>query len=319
MSCQEDAPLLTLMMSIYVIIIQRRWRIGTTIMTISLFWFMIANFVIIPTFSLEDDNIHLYRYQALGDTTSEIITTVLVRPDLVLPHIFAGDKKFYWIRLTMPTAFIALLDPFTLLITLPALLINTLSTYPPTYQLDRFHSSAPIVPFVVVAGINGLARLVKFAAPQFRHVKPFFLQNSLLAMILIVTFIYQFQFGHTPIGRYFDWPVVTEHHRTAEAMLAQISAQAVISAQNNLAPRLSQREWIFILPTVSKHGQQADYIAFDLQGDLVPYNFIEDYCRQLAEVLSSRNYGLIFAEDGLLLFKRGASDAATFESMPPCP
>jgi uncharacterized membrane protein len=318
MGCQEDMPLLTLMMGLYMAVIQRRHKSGAIVTAFSVFWFTMANFVIIPVFSLEDDNIHLYRYQNFGDTTAELIFTILTRPDLILQEIFAGDKKFYWIRLTTPTAFTALLDPLTLLLATPSLLINTLSTYPPTYQLDRFHSSAPIVPFVVVASINGVARLVTFAAPKFRYVKPPFLQNSLLAMILIVTFAYQIQFGHTPIGRYFNWPVVTRHHQKVEALLAQIPAQAAVAAQNNLAPRLSQRQWIFILPKLAQHGQQAEYIAFDMQGDLIPYDFIEDYCHQLAELLTNPNYGLIYADEGLLLFKQGASDMATFEPMAPC-
>jgi uncharacterized membrane protein len=243
---------------------------------------------------------------------------VLTRPDLVIQQVFAGDKRFYWIRLTVPTAFTALLDPFTLLMALPSLLINTLSTYPPNYQLDLYHSSAAVVPFVVVASINGLARLIRFAKPKFKHASPGFLRNALLAMVLLVTVAYQVQFGHTPIGRYFRWPIVTEHHYRAERMLAQIPPQAVVAAQNNLAPRLSQRQWIFILPNLSLRDKQPDYIALDMRGSLNPYHFVEEYCAHISEFLASPDYGLIFADDGLLLFNRDVPDSSTFEPMSPC-
>lgn len=318
MGCQEDVPLLILMMGLYILIFQRHWRMGLLTIMVSLTWFVIVNFWIIPGYGLADDNFHVTRYEALGDSTLEVIITIVTRPDLVIQHIFADDKKLYWIWLTMPTAFVALLDPITLLMALPALFINTLSNYPPTYQLDRFHSSAPIVPFVVVAGINGLARLVRFAAPKFRHVKKPFLQNALLAMILMVTLVYQIQFGHTPIGRNFEWPEVTDHHRQAEAMLAQIPSDAAVAAQNNLVPRLSQREWIFILPKLSQQGRPADYIALDMQSPLYPYEYVDSYCADIAKFLTNPEYGLIEANDGLLLFKRNAPDSATFTPMPPC-
>lgn len=319
MACQEDMPLLTLMMGLYIVGIQRNWRVGGVTVAGSLLWFVLANFLIIPILSSGfGDNIHLYRYKALGDSLSQVIITVLTRPDLIIQQVFAGDKRFYWIRLTVPTAFTALLDPFTLLMALPSLLINTLSTYPPNYQLDLYHSSAAVVPFVVVASINGLARLIRFAKPKFKHASPGFLRNALLAMALLVTVAYQVQFGHTPIGRYFRWPIVTEHHYRAERMLAQIPPQAVVAAQNNLAPRLSQRQWIFILPNLSLRDKQPDYIALDMRSSLNPYHFVEEYCAHISEFLASPDYGLIFADDGLLLFKRDAPDTAFFKPMPPC-
>jgi uncharacterized membrane protein len=206
-----------------------------------------------------------------------------------------------------------------LFLALPTLLLNTLSDYPPTYQLDRFHSSAPVVPFVVVAGIIGLDRLMKFAQPKFKHIKPQFFLYVILTMMLFVTLVYQLQFGHTPIGRYFQWPQVTERHQLAEAMLAQIPPNAPVAAENNLVPRLSGRQWIFVLPKKSQQGVQADYVAMDMQGNLSLYRVIERYCSQLDEMLADPDYGLVFSQDGLLLFQRGAANTATFEPQPPCP
>jgi uncharacterized membrane protein len=218
----------------------------------------------------------------------------------------------------MPVAFTAFFDPLTLLMALPTMAINTLSSFPPNYQLDRFHYSATVVPFVTAASVNGLARLIKFAEPKFRHVRVGFLRNALLAMVLLVTLAYQMQFGHTPIGRYFKWPAITERHHKAEAMLAQIPPQAAVAAQNNLVPHLSRRQWIFILPKLAHQDKQADYIALDMHSNPYPYSFIEEYCAQISEFLASPEYGLIFAHDGLLLFKRDAPDTATFEPMSPC-
>lgn len=320
MGCQEDMPLLTLMMGLYIAAIHRRLKVGGLTVLVSLAWFGLANFVIRPAFGLEGQIYHhIARYGALGDSLGEVIVAIFTRPHVVLRQILAGEKKLYWIRLTMPTAFTALLDPLTLLLALPSLLINTLSDYPPTYQLDRFHSSAPIAPFVVAASIRGVERLVRWAGPKFRHVPPAFLRNVLLGMVLLVTLIYQVQFGHTPIGRYFAWPAITGHDRRAEQLIARIPPQAAVAAQNSLAPHLSRRTWIFILPKLSQQGTQAEYIVMDLKGgDLTPYESVAAYCAHLNRLLTDPAYGLVAAEDGLLLFRRGAAGAVRFRPGPPC-
>ncbi|MCB0193891.1 MAG: DUF2079 domain-containing protein, partial [Anaerolineae bacterium] len=272
MACKENVALLVLMMGGYIALVQRQWRWGVTIGGIGAAWFGLVNLVFIPSVSPVGENIHLARYSQWGDSMSSVIMGVALNPLEVLRFMFSGDRLLYWVRLTMPVAFIALLNPLVLFMALPELVINTLSTYPPNYQLDQLHYSVAIVPFVVVAGINGVARLVEFAAPKFKHVSASFLQTILLALILFATLAYQVQFGHTPIGRYFDWPKVTEHHHQAETMLAQIPSEAAVAAQNNLVTRLSQREWIFILPKLSQADQQAEYIVVDMQSPLFPYD-----------------------------------------------
>lgn len=319
MSCKEEISLMVLMMGVYLWLAQHQRRWGVAILVISALWFALVNFVIIPTTSLTGDNLYLTRYNHLGNSMGQVIGNVLLHPFTSLGAMFSdGDRLRYWVRATMPVAFTALLDPLTLLMAVPTMAINTLSSYPPNYQLDRFHYSAAIVPFVTVASINGLARLIEFAEPKLKHASPGFLRNALLAMVLLVTLVYQVQFGHTPIGRYFRWPIVTEHHHKAERMLAQIPPQAAVAAQNNLVPRLSQRQWIFILPNLPHRDKQADYIALDMHSSLNPYHFVEEYCTHINEFLASSDYGLIFADDGLLLFKWDAPDIATFEPMSPC-
>ncbi|UCC99585.1 MAG: DUF2079 domain-containing protein [Phycisphaerales bacterium] len=319
MTCKEDIPLLVLMMGLYILLMQRNPRVGLATVGVSAAWFVIANFVIVPAYSVSADSIHIHRYSELGDNMSQVILTLVTNPWRAIQIATAGDKRFYWIRFTMPVAFTALLDPLTLVLAAPLLFINTLGHHPPAYQLDLYHSSGPLAVYVTFASINGLARLIKFAGPKFKHASPGFLRGALLTMVLLVTLAYQVQFGHTPIGRFFRWPAVTEHHTKAKKMLAHIPPQAVVAAQNNLVPHLSQRQWIFILPNLSLRDKQPDYIALDMRDGLdPPYHFVEEYCAHINEFLASPDYGLIFADDGLLLFQRDAFDTAAFDQMSPC-
>ena len=218
----------------------------------------------------------------------------------------------------MPVAFTALLDPLTLVLAAPLLFINTLGHYPPTYQLDLYHSSAPLAAYVTFASINGLARLVKFVEPKLKHASPTFLRGALLTMVLLATLAYQVRFGHTPIGGYFKWPIVTEHHVKTKEVLAQIPPQAAVAAQNDLVPRLSRRQWIFILPQVSYMGRNADYIVLDMQSSLDMYPSVAAYCAHIEELRANPDYGLVVADGGLIVFQRDAPDMVTLEWMSPC-
>lgn len=319
LTCKEDMALLILMMGLYILFIQHQKKIGMLTIGVSLAWFLTAVYAIIPLFRPEGGNEYIYRYAEWGNSTTEIFINIVTQPWRVLQVITAGDKLLYWLRLTMPVMFMALLDPLTLLLAAPTLLINTLGNYPAAYQLDLFHNSGPLAVYVTIAGILGTARLLRFAAPKFRHIRVEFLRGVLLTGILLVTFVYQIQFGHTPVGRFFSWPMVTPRHRNIGNVLAFIPHQAAVAAQNNLVPRLSHRLWIFVLPDIAHGSVAADYVVMDLQGNFDLHQSLLKYCTQLNQFVADPGYGLIFAQDGLLLFQRGAPDTVTYQPQPPCP
>jgi uncharacterized membrane protein len=317
MSCKEDVSLLIFMMGLYILVVQRQAKLGLLTMIASLLWFVAAVFVIIPNFQ-PGGNEYIYRYRAWGDHPLEIVANVLSNPGRVLQVATSGDKLLYWIRLTLPVFFTALLAPLILLLVMPLLLINTLGDYAPAYQLDLFHSSAPLAVYVTFASVLGLARLTRLARASFPQVKDGFVTRLLLIMVLGVTIAYQVQFGHTPIGRFFDWPDRTGHHLAAESLLARIPPHAAVAAENNLVPRLSQRQWVFVLPDLSYRDIQADYVVMDMYGNLDRHRSLTNYCHQLDQLLSNPDYGLILAQDGLLLFQAGAPSISSFEPGPLC-
>ncbi len=317
-SCKEDMPLIVFMMGTYILVGQRNYKIGLITMAVSLSWFIVAISIVIPTFRPDADNEYVYRYLEWGDSMGEIMVAIITNPWRVIQVITQGDKALYWFRFTLPVFFIALFDPLTLFMAAPTMLINTLGNYPAAYQLDLFHSSAPLAVFVTFAAINGAARLSRLFRPRSKYVSPHFFRNLLIILILVATLMYQLQFGHTPIGRYFKWPTVTEHHLKAEEMMRLIPSQAVVASQNGLATRLSQRQWLFILPNTSYKDIKAEYIAMDMQGNLDIHGSVKLYCDQINDLLKTPDYGLIFAKDGLLLFQQDVPDTATFNPMSPC-
>jgi uncharacterized membrane protein len=210
MSCKEDMPLLVLMMGLYILLIQRQWQVGLVTVVISVIWFVMANFVIIPAHSPIGDNIHIVRYGDLGDSMDEVIVSVFTRPLRVLAVAFGSTRLPYWLLLTMPVAFTPLLDPAIFLMALPTLAINTLSSNSVTYSLNTFHYTAPIVPFIVVSSIGGVARLSRWLARGDEKLRSTW-RNRLLIIVVGASVGYHLMAGYTPLRRGFRWPTPDAH------------------------------------------------------------------------------------------------------------
>ena len=95
----------------------------------------------------------------MGDSFGGVLKTILTRPGLVLRTVAEPLRLKYLFGLLVPTAFLALLAPEVLFLSLPLLLANLLSSFPLQYS-GELHYSAPLVPYFVIAGAIGLARLL---------------------------------------------------------------------------------------------------------------------------------------------------------------
>jgi uncharacterized membrane protein len=300
MSCKEDVPLLILMMGLYILLIQRQWRVGLATMVVAVTWFVIANFVIIPAHSPIGENIHIVRYGQLGSSMDEVIVGLLTRPLHVLAVAFEATRLPYWVLLTVPVAFTSFLDPPVFLMSLPSLAINTLSSNSATYTPDRFHYTAPIVPFMVVASISGVARLSRQLGQGDEKLRSIW-RNRLLIVVLAASLAYHLMAGYTPLRLGFRWPTPDAHDLVAGQMLEKVPPQASVSAANSLVPRLANRSQVYIFPK----NEDAEYVAIDTQSSYFPFGDRDELCAEVRQLVTGSDYGVIFFSDGLLLLQRG--------------
>jgi len=125
--------------------------------------------------------------------------------------------------------------------------------------------------------------------------------SLLLALALFAVVRQDFTYGAMPFSRGFGWPHVTAHDQLAGRIEAMIPASASVSAQSDLVPHVSQRAQIYLFP----YGDTvADYIYLDVTDVTYPYNSTL-YIAEVKKVLLSGNYGVVTAQDGYLLLKRG--------------
>jgi uncharacterized membrane protein len=313
---QEGAALLTLTLGLYAAAralfasrdpsVRRApgLAVGAGIAAFGVVWFYIATFVIIPRFAAEAYAIgqtpYAARYGALGDSFADVVFALITQPLTVLRIAAEPLRAGYLAGLLLPVAGLALLGPELLLLSLPLLLANLLSSYPLQYS-GELHYSAALVPFFAAAGAAGAARLLGWLARLRLPVR--WTGPTLLALVIVCALGYQVAEGFTPLGREFrlaGWPRVTKHERLLTQFAAQIPVDAAVSTTPALHPHLSHRQSIYVFPVIADTG----YVLVDVSGTTDQHPV--DVRKTLDGLLASGEFGVLDAADGYLLLQRGA-------------
>lgn len=317
--CKEEIGLLVAMIGLYAGWALRRPRLGLATLALAGGWSLLAVFGIQQ--AAAGGNIHWGRYAYLGETTPDKLITLVTQPDVIIAQLQRAEIGRYLFELLLPVGFTALLAPEVLLLAFPSLAINLLANFTPMHQVTTLIYAAPVLPFVMLAAVMGTARvnknvkaavmgqsntsLTSMALPtQARSVPGFQIAAALL--VLGGALIGQRLWGYLPGGGNYLPLHVTEHHRRAATILAQIPPDAAVSAQDRLNPHVSGRRTLYIFPRV----EDADYVLLDVTGPAWPQH--PNDLKRSVDALLAGEFGVTAAEDGYLLLKRGAA-SKTFQ------
>ena len=320
MSAKEEITLLVFMLGLYALLVQRERLMGGLLALVSLAWFGLATFVIIPHFSTTAETIYTQRYTGLGGSFKSIVLTLLTKPWVVAGLLLNGPRLAYLGGLLASVGFLSLFDPPTLLLSAPLYLANALSDYPLMYS-GELHYSAPVVPFFVVSAIYGAKRLVGWLetlvpkAAKAATMNTFRIGSKTLVLLwlLLCSLGYQRLRGFTPLGPNFNVPRLTPHHRLLQRFAAQIPPDAVLSTTPPLFPHLTHRRVIYLFPVVL---DDTEYVLLDVAGvtDIHPNDFHRAYRElvgQVGNLSEEARFGIRDSADGYILLQRGLAGPAT--------
>lgn len=279
---------------------------AVAIVVTSVTWFYIATFIIIPSYGAGvhqvAESTYFQRYGALGDSSIDIVTSLLTQPRLVWQIASEPARVRYLFGLLAPFALLSILGADVLLLSLPVLLANLLSAYPAQYY-GEFHYSAPLVPYFAVAAAYGAARLVALASrwPALRQRRRA-LHLALTVWVLVWALASYGLAGRGLLGGRYDPTPITAHHRLLDRFLAQVPDTAAVSATAAVHPHLSHRRYVYQFPLGLKPGQ-ADWALIDVTTatDVAP-----GAVRDEVERLLAGEWGVVDAADGYLLLHKGA-------------
>lgn len=292
-SCKEEIALLIFMMGGYAWLVLRRPRVGLITMALSVSWALFAVLVIQQTFAA--GNIHWGRYAYLGETPGQILWSLFTQPAVLWAQLVEAQVGRYLFLLLLPVGFLAVLAPELLLLALPSLALNWLSDYSPMHEVTTLMYAAAIVPFVLIAAVEGARRLRDWG-----NGGAWLRGDYVAALLLLLGVSYAHsQFSYLPGGGNFRHYTITDHHRRAASIIAQIAPDAKVSAQDRLNPHVSGRETVYIFPRID----DADTILLDVTGPAWPQH--PNDLRQSVDQLLAADFGVAAAADGYLLLRRG--------------
>ncbi|GIW06561.1 MAG: hypothetical protein KatS3mg060_1366 [Dehalococcoidia bacterium] len=296
MMTKEQVPISVSLLALYIVFVKKRPWIGWPIFAFAILWFVTAFAIVLPANNPTRASPYLSRYDQLGSSPFEVIATLITDPGKAFPAKSLPDKLLYIRQLFAPVAFLAWLSPLTLLPALPDLAINLLSSFEAMYS-GGSHYSAVIVPFVIIASIDGLALLASLIARfSILMVQPFIYAVSGSVLALSV-----FSYYHTVVLPLTDnFPQVTDHHRLFNQIKAVIPPDAAVSAGTTLNPHVSQRQRLYLFPDIS----DAEYIVVDVTASPHPLDYAALHWR-VTGLLNGGEWGWIEARDGYLVIKRG--------------
>jgi hypothetical protein len=271
------------------------------------------------------------RYAYLGNGPVEILRNIFFHPkSLIYQHVLEQSHRKYLSILLAPVGYLPLLAPWILVLAVPSIAINLFSSDPNQY-LGVFHYSAEIVPVLIFATIEAIVVII-WATQLFvvhirernTHQQTQPVEHSLAStrrldhwlrpamLTILIGFVLMnvvrenYPYGSLPFSRGFSWPQVTAHASLAQRFVDMIPASASVSAQSSLVPHLSERNSIYLFPY---QDNQAEYIFLDITSVTYPYN-MNPYTNEVKKIMLSGNYGVVAAQDGYLLLKKGLSAPA---------
>jgi uncharacterized membrane protein len=285
---KEEVGLVVAAMGLWYALSRRRARSGGVIAALGTAWSIVAIAVVIP--AAGDEGSDFYgRYEQVGGSPLGILETAFTDPGRLFEVAFDERGVEYLADLMLPLAVLPLLAPAALVVALPELAINLLSSTV-TQTSIHFHYTAGVVPGLVAASVFGAARLTRRRPRLAVPLGVFAAAVALLANVPL---------GPIPdrIGEYDR----TEHDRIAAQGLDIVPPAMSVSATNTFGAHLSERRHVFSYPVVG----EAQWIAVDERrpslGDrLNP----PEAPAQIAAHRRDPAWRIVFDQDGILVLRR---------------
>jgi uncharacterized membrane protein len=324
MACKEEIPLMIAFFGLWSMIFQQRWRSGLGLLLLAIGW-MGLTFLVYRLYSPTGHPLLASRYAYLGNGLVEIARNFLLHPrSLIYQHVLESSHRQYLRILLAPVGYLPLLAPWILVLAVPSLAINLFSSDPNQY-LGIFQYSAEIVPVLIFATIEAIVVIIwglqwcsnrlreRNETPGQSGEKPVTMPQRFehwlrpIALVILTGFVLftvvrqDYPYGSLPFSRGFGWPQVTVHDTLAQRFIDMIPASASVSAQSSLVPHLSERTSVYLFPY---QDERADYIFLDITSATYPF-LSSQYTSEVKKILLSGNYGVVAAQDGYLLLKKG--------------
>jgi uncharacterized membrane protein len=264
---------------------------------------LVALFVLLPLFrSTPSDTLN--RYAWLGGTPAEMLEAVVTHPEVLLQKGIPSDTLTMGFQLLAPVAGLPVLAPGAMMVALPSIGYNLLSSFPPQHTIC-YQYVAPTVPFVLIAAAEGMARLQRWLSKRIQV--PYVRWGVWIGLLL---FIVHGTAADSPLA---DAGVVPPaftrlpNEAAVRSALSYVPPEASVFTTNHYAPHLSQRYtlYVFVHPEDVGRLNEVNVVFLNVRDrrSVVSELTCDDY-KHFLDVSAQDGFGVIFSYDGMLVLQR---------------
>ncbi len=278
------------------------WYYSLAIILISIFWFAVSVFYIIPLFR-GGDHFATERYSELGDSPIKIILNLVLNPLTLAKYIFRKESWDYFVNLLGPVGFLSVLSPLQFLISLPELAINLLSQNG-RMRYMIYHYTAVLTPFVFISAIYGANKLINFKY-QISNFKTTDQKSKItILLLLFVTVYYAYFKGPLPFAK-------TKNIHPYKYVAKEVTDVALwgrilkdenlkISSVGQLSPFFTSRRYFY---TFSDRYKLADYVIIRLN-EIYQYPEKDELIPVYEDLIEDPNFRLIYQKTNFEVYKK---------------
>ncbi len=159
LACKEEITGVVVMLGLWTLLLQRRWRVGLGLIALALSW-TVVELTVVHFSSPTGQPLLTSRYSYLGNSPVQAALNILTHPlSMIKAHVLETSHMLYLRKLLAPLGYLPLLAPWVLVLAAPTLALNLLSSTPNMYSGD-FQYNAEIVPILIFASIEATVLII---------------------------------------------------------------------------------------------------------------------------------------------------------------
>jgi uncharacterized membrane protein len=284
----------------------RQFKQGLISMAAGVVWFFAAVKVLIPFFiepsTMRADRMNSYyrywSYNQFGPDPLSAFKTVITNPLLLIKTLFSPAVKLqtYW-YIFHPFLFLAFFSPLFIL-AVPLILERFLSEGTHFWGMD-FHYSAILAPVVIMASVDGLARITgRIKRANTRYL---IIPASILVLAINLYLLPRFPLWNLTSLNYWQ---LSSSDRAGHKAVSLIPQGASVATQSPITPHLSHRRMIYVLNPLTIIPD-SDFIVASERITSFPFPSFQDV-KYYLDAQEARGYRKIFEQEGWIVLKREA-------------
>jgi uncharacterized membrane protein len=279
------------MLGVYIVLVQRRVRLGGALIALGATWFAAVLGVVMP--ALAGGSYQHWTYRQLGTGPVSAALHVLRYPVSSLELLFRPLHKVkVWVGLLGNWLFLPLLSPLAL-VAIPAFVERFWSSDSTLWSF-QYHYSMLVAPILAFAAIDTVDRVARHVPARWASIATTALAVGSLAAAVALGVVIR---PLADLGTY----VSTARAAQIQSCLTVIPPDASVAATSRVVPHLSERHQIYLVPA----GTNSQYLAIDLTTNGTLSAAYAQYLRGLLKTSLAGGYGVACSKGPTAVLVRG--------------